>query len=124
MRRIWTICAGANGFLSVGAAAYGNHGLNQRLDGKDREYRQELWKTANQMHMIHSVALLGIPLIKNPFGHIAGIAFSLGIVGFSGSLYAKSFTGEAPFPEISKYSTQIGGGLYGLGWLIFCLFPK
>lgn len=123
-QRIWTVVAGASGFLSVGAAAFGSHGLNE-LDGKDRTHRKELWKTGNQMHMIHSLALLGIPLIRNPYGHIAGTAFTLGILGFSGSMYAKAYYGELPIPqEISKYSPQAGGSLLGIGWLLFCIFPK
>ena len=120
-QQLWIAVAGLSGATSVGLAAFGRHSLPERVAGKEATKRKELWQIGNQMHMMHSLAFLGIPLLKRPFGHVAGAAFALGILGFSGSMYTKAYYGET---IIDARITQTGGSLLGLGWLCFCAFPR
>merc|ERR1711879_81185 len=118
---VWLKVAGVSGFLSVGAAAFGKHSLPEQAETrKSLQHRKDLWETGNRLHMFHSLALLGVPLIRNPFCHLAGALCTLGIAGFSGSMYSKAYYGDAVIPPAI---TQAGGGMLGLGWLFF-FFPR
>lgn len=65
------------------AGAYGAHGLS----GKSEKTRAD-WKTANQYHLCHSLALATLPVFqKTPARTASGLLFSAGITLFSGSIY-------------------------------------
>lgn len=56
--------AGISGALAVALAAYGSHQFKKQ--GKSVELR-DLFNTAQYYHMVHSIALLSLPLVKKPF---------------------------------------------------------
>lgn len=55
--------AALSGAAAVCLAAYGRHSMKDTPE--TREYRQ-IYDSANQMHLIHSVALLAAPLARRP----------------------------------------------------------
>lgn len=60
----WLIrLAGVSGAAAVCLAAYGRHSLKN--SAKKQEYLH-IYESANQMHFIHSLALLAAPLTKRP----------------------------------------------------------
>lgn len=61
----WLIrIAGVSGAAAVCLAAYGRHGFKNTE--KNQEYLH-IYESANQMHFIHSIALVTAPLTKRPF---------------------------------------------------------
>lgn len=73
------------------------------------------WATGSQYHLIHSGVLLLVPFCKRP--NLAGTVLSMGMLLFSGSLYALVLTGNRMFGPI----TPIGGILMVIGWLLLLL---
>ena len=55
--------AGFSGFLAICASAYGAHTYRR---SNPRSDLKELYNTAQYYHLIHSVALFGLPLVKRP----------------------------------------------------------
>lgn len=56
--------AALSGAAAVCLAAYGRHSMKETPETK--EYRH-IYESANNMHFIHSIALLATPLTKRPF---------------------------------------------------------
>jgi uncharacterized membrane protein YgdD (TMEM256/DUF423 family) len=99
---------------AVAAGAFGAHALRERLDARSLE----IFETAARYQMYHALAIIAVGAIEAAAGargsiRLAGWAFSLGIVIFSGSLYALSVTGIKKLGMI----TPIGGLLFIVGWL-------
>ncbi len=118
MARYFISLAALGGFLAVALGAFGAHALKNRLD----EYALSVYQTAVQYQFYHSMALLGVGLfcLWMPRSRLlvgAGIAFLLGIVVFSGSLYALSFTGVRWLGAI----TPLGGLSFMAGWVLLLL---
>jgi uncharacterized membrane protein YgdD (TMEM256/DUF423 family) len=115
-RPFLTLAAGL-GFLAVALGAFGAHGLGPRLAPlADGAQRMEWWKTAAQYHLAHALALglvAGV-LGEARAGRWACIAFALGILFFSGSLYTMTLTGTRWLGAI----TPLGGLLLLAGWLL------
>lgn len=55
--------AAISGASAVCMAAYGRHALKDTPESK--EFRN-IYESANNMHMVHSVVLLAVPLVKRP----------------------------------------------------------
>ena len=111
--RLWLFLGALNALLSVAAGAYGRHGA---LDPAGRE----MFGIASQYQMTHGLALLAVAWLASRTDgrrlsapNVAGAAFALGIVLFSGSLYWFGITGLVPF----EGSAPAGGWLLMLGWL-------
>jgi uncharacterized membrane protein YgdD (TMEM256/DUF423 family) len=100
-------------FLAVSAGAFGAHGLKQILD----EYSLGIWETAAHYQLAHGIALvlLGLFEIQKTKQKAAHWAFALGILFFSGSLYALALTGVKVLGAI----TPLGGVGFLVGWLLF-----
>jgi uncharacterized membrane protein YgdD (TMEM256/DUF423 family) len=113
MSNRWLLLGALNGLLAVGAGAFGAHGLRSR--GVD-DHLIEVWKTGAQYHMYHALALLLIARIsvERPAAHWAGWAMLVGIVLFSGSLYAMTLTGQTRLGAI----TPLGGLGFLVGWAL------
>lgn len=116
--RVLLALAGALGALAVGLGAYGAHGLESLLEGApDAARRLEWWRTAVSYHLAHALALAGASVIHGRYGArsaaISGGAFALGIVLFSGTLYAMALGA----PRWLGAITPIGGISLISGWL-------
>ena len=108
--------AALSGLLAVILAATGAHILPE-----DETSAQKLWATALQMHMFHTVALLGIAALIQPGSPRllpwSGILMMLGILLFSGSLYLRA----GGLFSIPGLVTPLGGLLLMAGWLVLVL---
>ncbi len=103
--------------LSVGAGAFGAHGLAQKLDAD----ALAVWKTAAEYQMYHALGLLAVSWAADQWDgglpRAAGWCFLLGILFFSGSLYALALTGIKVLGAI----TPLGGGLFLVGWVLLAV---
>lgn len=102
------------GFLSVALGAFGSHALKERLTAD----LLAVYQTAVQYQFWHAIALICFGLWSKQSGEASqgpSWCFALGIVVFSGSLYALSLTGIRFFGAI----TPIGGLLFLAGWAWF-----
>jgi len=119
MVKIWFFSAALFGLISVGLGAFGAHSLKNVLD----EYGKSVYEKAVLYQMFHSVALLAVGVLQHLFKEISlspsGFGFLIGILLFSGSLYALAITGLKWLGAI----TPIGGlaFLFGWAWLLFAI---
>jgi uncharacterized membrane protein YgdD (TMEM256/DUF423 family) len=98
-------------FLGVALGAFGAHALKARLAPEDLG----TWHTAVLYHLIHALALFALGLYapaRDPGMKGPGALFALGILLFSGSLYALALTGVKPLGAI----TPLGGMCFLAGW--------
>ena len=105
------------GALAVILGAFGAHGL----EGKISEQHIETWKTANQYHFYHTLALLFLSTFsraKTASIRVSFIAFIIGLLFFSGSLYLLSVREITGFgnPAILGPITPLGGVAFIVGW--------
>jgi len=109
----WVRIAAVLGFLGVGVGAFGAHGLKDRLDALGTA---ATYQTGVQYHMYHALALLALGVMAGPSrttaGSVAGWAFLVGVILFSGSLYVLSLTGIKWLGAI----TPFGGVAMLIGW--------
>jgi uncharacterized membrane protein YgdD (TMEM256/DUF423 family) len=117
MLRLWLILGATNAFLSVAAGAFGAHALRARLAPD----LLVIFETGARYHMYHSLGLIAIGLLAqsrpSPLLNGAGWAMLVGIVLFSGSLYALALSGVRALGAI----TPLGGLGFLAGWLLFAL---
>jgi uncharacterized membrane protein YgdD (TMEM256/DUF423 family) len=115
--RLWLILGAASAFLSVAAGAFGAHALRTRLPPD----MQTIFETGARYHMYHSLGLIAIGLLAHlrpsPLLNGAGWALVVGIVLFSGSLYALALSGVRVLGAI----TPLGGVGFLVGWVLFAL---
>ena len=99
-------------FLGVAAGAFGAHFLKAVLSTD----MLIVFETAVRYQMYHAFALLIVGGACEQFPQAsltpAGWLFAIGIVLFSGSLYALAFTGIAELGAI----TPLGGVAFLVGW--------
>lgn len=104
-------------FLGVSLGAFGAHALKAKLS----EYSLDIYKTAVLYHFIHALALFVVAWLTmslhDPKLNLAGIAFTIGIALFSGSLYLLSITGIKWLGAI----TPLGGVAFLIGWSLLFL---
>lgn len=117
MTRFFLLVAAAGCFLAVCLGAFATHGLKSHLDA----YQLSIWQTGVQYQMYHSLALLLVALahLHKPLKSLklAGLAFILGALLFSGSLYALALGA----PRWLGAVTPLGGLGFLLGWLALCV---
>lgn len=116
--KLFLILGSVNMFLSVAIGAFGAHGLA----GKVSERMLENWQTGAHYHIIHALALLLIGLVVDRLGPSplvmgAGWLVFIGIVLFSGSLYAMALTGVTKLGAI----TPFGGLSFIAGWVLLMI---
>lgn len=116
MTRALMMMAGVHGFLAVALGAFGAHGLRAAMaELSDGAKRLEWWGTAAQYHLIHALAIgLAATLLARAPGPatVAGVAFSVGCLLFSGSLYTMTLTGVRALGAV----TPLGGVAFLVGW--------
>lgn len=114
---VWVRVGAALMFVAVGLGAFGAHGLRQRLSPE----MLAIFETGVRYHVYHALALFAVAWVgdKNPasLAGAAGLAFTIGIVVFSGSLYVLSMTGIRWLGAI----TPIGGVAFLVGWVLLFL---
>ena len=113
MLRIFLMLAAIFGFTGVGLGAFAAHGLKSRLTP---EYLA-VFQTGVHYQLVHALALFGAALLAERLpGRLlkaAGSLFALGILLFSGSLYALTLSGLSKLGMI----TPLGGVSFLAGWL-------
>jgi uncharacterized membrane protein YgdD (TMEM256/DUF423 family) len=114
MTRLFISIAAVMAGLSVAGGAFASHALRERLS----ERALEILDTASKYQMYHALALLMVGLLLNhndvtpTLLNAAGWAFIIGLVLFSGSLYALSLSGIKWLGAI----TPLGGVALLVGW--------
>ena len=128
--RNWLLLGAILGGLSVGLGAFAAHGLDkvfvEKYAGQTRVVAGETvplskkflndFQTGAEYQMSHSLALLAIGLLSERRTSrslaVAGWAFVVGIVLFSGSLYILTLTGVTKWGMV----TPLGGVAFLIGW--------
>ncbi|ACB00003.1 MULTISPECIES: DUF423 domain-containing protein [Cyanophyceae] len=119
MTRFFLVIAPILAGLAVAAGAFASHGLKETLDAN----ALDIWETAAKYQMYQAIALLlvGLFSVQGSFPQSwlngAGIAFIVGIVLFSGSLYALSLSGV----KILGAITPLGGAAFIVGWICLAI---
>ncbi len=113
MAKLFISVAALAGMFAVMLGAFGAHALKNTLD----DYAMGVFETAVQYHFYHAFALMavGILAMSQPDSALlktSGWLFMLGLIVFSGSLYALSFSGVRWLGAI----TPIGGLAFIAGW--------
>lgn len=118
MARIFIMLGSLFMFSGVGAGAFGAHALKEYFS-KHPEL-ESTYQTAVQYHLLHGLALIGVAYAYDKWPTTltssAGILITIGLLIFSGSLYALVATRI----KILGAITPIGGVAFLIGW--FCLF--
>lgn len=125
MAKVWILIAALLGAGAVTIGAYHAHGLEKSLKKRGLETSE----VAKQMHnadvavkyqMYHALAIFGIGLLAARasstgalLGSIAASLMLLGVIGFSGGLYAMVFD----IVKLHWAVVPIGGLMMILGWL-------
>lgn len=109
----WIIMVAAIlGALSVALGAFAAHGLQEHLSSTSLD----VFKTAVHYQFLHAIALLaiGVWAVQQPQGwlQVAAIAWILGTLLFSGSLYGLSLLEWRWLGPV----TPIGGLSFMIGW--------
>ncbi|MGK7928904.1 MAG: DUF423 domain-containing protein [Spirulina sp.] len=114
MERIFIAIAAIFGGLAVAGGAFASHALKEKLS----ERALAIFETGVKYQMYHALALLLVAIllsrteVARGFLSGTGIAFIVGILIFSGSLYALSLTGIKWLGAI----TPFGGVAFLAGW--------
>lgn len=112
----WTVGGAVLMALAVVMGAFGAHALKGRLDA----YSMSVYEKAVFYHFIHGLGILLVALLARtgaitPAGQArVGWLLLLGIVLFSGSLYALALTGVRVLGAI----TPVGGLAFIAGWIV------
>jgi uncharacterized membrane protein YgdD (TMEM256/DUF423 family) len=110
----WLQLGAVWGFLAVAMGAFGAHGLKDRLTALGQAAS---FQTAAQYHMYSALSLLAVGLLimvgrSGTAATVAGWAFLVGSLLFSGSLYLLAVTGLKWLGAI----TPLGGVAMLVGW--------
>jgi uncharacterized membrane protein YgdD (TMEM256/DUF423 family) len=108
------------GFLGVALGAFGAHALRDRITPD----WLAVYQTGVQYHLIHALALLFVGLLADRLptaaartARVSGTLFAVGILLFSGSLYALALTGFRKLGII----TPFGGICFLTGWALLAV---
>lgn len=114
MDRTLLLVGAVSGFIAVGFGAFGAHGLRGRLSPD----MLAVFETGVRYQMYHALAILvtavGLGFVDARLLRISGWLFAVGIVLFSGSLYALALTGVTRLGMV----TPLGGLAFLAGWAL------
>lgn len=117
MPKLFLAVAALGGLLATMLGAYGAHALPGKIDA----HLLSSFNTAVQYQFFHVLALLATGLWlareKSRLLTMAGFAFIVGMLGFSGSIYALVLLGNKGFGPI----TPMGGMVLMLGWALLAV---
>jgi uncharacterized membrane protein YgdD (TMEM256/DUF423 family) len=112
MAKTWLLIGSIMGFLSVAGGAFGAHAIKARVEPQ----MMEVFTTGTRYLMLHAVALLTLGLLADRLSGtsltVAGWAWTVGTVIFTGSLWLLASTGTRWLGAI----TPIGGLILLVGW--------
>ncbi|MBE9054480.1 MULTISPECIES: DUF423 domain-containing protein [Sphaerospermopsis] len=114
MTQIFLTIAAIFGGLSVAAGAFGAHALREKVS----ERMLEIFDTGARYQMYHALALFLVAILISRFETppitllFSGWLFIIGVVIFSGSLYAITFSGIKSLGAIAP----LGGVSLMAGW--------
>ncbi len=115
MQKLFLLLGSISGIISVAIGAFGAHGLKDYLT---KTGRLDTFETAVKYQFYHTFALILVALLLNKYNdkllNYAGYSFAIGIVLFSGSLYALVATQVTKFGAI----TPLGGLFFIAGWTL------
>ena len=98
------------GASAVICGAFGAHALRATFNAG----QLQVWETAVHYHLAHALALaLAVTLGRGRWQRVAVLCFALGVVLFSGSLYALALGA----PRWCGVITPFGGLSFIAGWL-------
>jgi uncharacterized membrane protein YgdD (TMEM256/DUF423 family) len=113
---VWIACGAVLASTAVAAGAVGTHVLKETV--KLEPAALATYDVAVRYQMYHALGLIFVGLLAARsttwLVPAAGIAFGLGIVLFSGGIYAWLATGIKPFVHV----VPIGGTAWIIGWLL------
>jgi len=102
------------GFVGVAFGAFGAHALRARLTPE----MLAVWRTGVEYQFWHALALIAVGLLATsrpgPLLSAAGGCFAIGVLLFSGSLYALTLSGVRVLGAV----TPFGGLLFLIGWAL------
>ncbi|MBI4510164.1 MAG: DUF423 domain-containing protein [Deltaproteobacteria bacterium] len=111
MARTFLLLGALNALVSVAAGAFGAHGLRQSVSAE----LLQVFEVGARYQMYHALGLMVVAwavTARVPAAALAGWAMLVGIVLFSGSLYALVLTGVRGLGAI----TPFGGVSFLVGW--------
>lgn len=119
--KVFIVLGSLNAFISVALGAFGAHGLRYKVTPE----LLVTWEKAVDYQMYHALALLIIALSIKLWPDVrrvrtAGFLLFVGILLFSGSLYALVLTEI----RILGIITPIGGVAFLWGWILFGLSAR
>lgn len=104
------------GFLAVALGAFGAHGLKDILATNGT---LAIWQTGALYHLVHAAVLLALAL-RPTVARLPFVFFSVGMLIFSGSLYALALTNVKWLGAI----TPLGGLCLLGGWAALAIKPR
>lgn len=114
---LWVRFASVLMFLGVALGAFVAHSLRGRVS----EDLLPTFETGVRYHFYHALALFAVAWLSEnhpgPWITLAGWAFVLGILLFSGSLYVLTLTGARWWGAV----TPIGGLALLVGWVLLAI---
>jgi uncharacterized membrane protein YgdD (TMEM256/DUF423 family) len=117
--RSWIVLGALLAAAGITAGAMGTHLLEEVW--KLPESDLETYEVAVRYQMYHALALMMIGLLMNrarsAWLSAAAIAMLLGIVLFSGGIYAWLATGQRPFVQV----VPVGGTAWIVGWVLLAI---
>lgn len=112
MNRRWVVLGAVSAAVAVAAGAFGAHALKARLSPE----ALAVWESAARYQTVHALALFAVAQAAAAWRarlvEIAGWAFVVGTVLFSGSLYALALSGVRGLGAV----TPLGGVAFLVGW--------
>jgi uncharacterized membrane protein YgdD (TMEM256/DUF423 family) len=118
MMKFFLAAGSISGALAVILGAFGAHALKARLE----PHLFEIFEKGIQYHFYHTFALFIVAILFQFRGSqcltYSGIAFIVGIILFSFSLYVYALTGNKAFAII----TPFGGVGFIVGWVSLLVY--
>lgn len=115
MQKLFLLIGALSGAIAVMVGAFGAHALKAKLLETGR---LEVYETAVKYQFYHALALLLLGILMFKVQHklldYSGIAFIVGMVIFSGSLYILCLTNVPRWGAV----TPIGGLALIAGWIL------
>ena len=119
--RIWIVLGAIFAALAVAAGAFGAHALEAAMENAEAgPKRLAAWKTAAQYQFLSALGLIALglmPTTKTKSQFAGGVLMVVGILIFSGVLYAYTLT----YVKILGAIVPIGGVSMQAAWICFAV---